>query len=415
MGSFNNVVRRNYYSGLTYANLANGSNAGSLGGIARGLTYECNFNSDTNKFDIAAVGSIRSKQGVEANNNGIVTYSAAGNYFSYGDGVAIQSSGAIEYFYSPDNFGEEPLTISGPVSTTEAPGNNCEQVFCYPDCSTQSATAPAILQAKQEYYSHESAYSALIQQATSPSRDVTAADHIRQMDEQVQKVLEAFQRDTADYQPDSINYWIAKLRTPEADLWRATIYASKDNMAQAQQILAASTGAYSLTVEKQAHVSEYTNLLMWLTNNDVWSADSLSANMSVALWADAQSDNPHVRLLTRNLLTRHGAHFPPEYVFPKDEAGNRNNERTYLEAGKTVKVRPNPARENATFELNLSRNLPADLQIFDANSRLIANFASVSTSASVIWNTRSIVSGLYYYRIVSSGAVIASGKIFVNH
>ncbi len=418
MGSFNNVVRRNYYSTLTYANLANGSNAGNIGGIPRGLTYECNFNSDINKFDIAAVGSIRSKQGVEVPSplpGGLPSYSAAGNYFSYGDGVDIQSSGAIEYFYNPDNFGEEPLAISGPVSTTEAPGNNCEQIYCDPECSIQSATAPAILQAKQQYYTHESAYTALLQHTASPSRDMAAAYHIRQMDERAQKVLAAFERDTANHQPDSVNHWIAQLRTPEADLWRATIYASKGDLPQAQQVLATSIGTYALTMEEQAHFSGYANLLAWLTNNNVWSADSLSANVSAVLWVQVQSDNPHTRLLARNLLIRHGAHFPPQYVFPAEEAGDRSQDRMFVTTTKTVTVRPNPVRENATFELSLSEGLRADLHIFDTNGRVTATFASVSAGASVIWETRSVISGLYYYRVISSGAVIASGKIFVNH
>lgn len=210
-------------------------------------------------------------------------------------------------------------------------------------------------------------------------------------------------------------HWVAQLRTPEADLWRATILASEGNLAQAQQILAASTGIYSLTLEAQAHFSGYANFLTWLTNNGVWSADSLTSNVSSALWADAQSENSHVRLLARNLLTRHGAHFPPEYVFPAEEAGDRSQSRVFAATGKTVTVRPNPARESATFELNLPKGLPADLHIFDANGRLTATFASINAGASVVWNTHSVMAGLYYYRVVSSGEVIASGKVFVNH
>lgn len=387
-----------------------------MGSIPRGLTYECNFNSDINKYDIAAVGSIRSKQGVESTNpDGSKTYAAAGNYFSYGDGVDIQSSGFIEYYYNPDNFGEEPLTIQGNVIPTTAPGNNCEQVYYYPDCSTQSATAPAILPAKQEYYGHESACFSLIEQAAAPDSDPAVAYHLRRMDEKAQKVLAAFQRDTTNYQPDSIRHWISKLRTPEAALWLATIHASEGNLSQAQRVLSSAVGTHQLNLVEQAHFSAYANLLVWLSNNNVWLSDSLVENISSDLWADAQSENPHFRLLTRNLLTRQGAHFPPEYVFPTEGLGDRGSEGASLSTSKSVTVRPNPARETAIFELNLSKDAPtAELHIFDTNGRLVAGFTSVG-SGSIAWDTRSAVSGLYYYRLFTDGKVIATGKIFVNH
>ncbi len=50
----------------------------------------------------------------------------------------------------------------------------------------------------------------------------------------------------------------------------------------------------------------------------------------------------------------------------------------------------------------------------DVNGRFIATFA-LTASGSVVWDTRSVVSGLYYYRLTSSGGGFAAGKILVSH
>jgi hypothetical protein len=86
-----------------------------------------------------------------------------------------------------------------------------------------------------------------------------------------------------------------------------------------------------------------------------------------------------------------------------------------LSSGGEIKAYPNPAGERAAFEVRLPPGMSAaDLHIFDVNGRFIATFA-LTASGSVVWDTRSVISGVYYYRLTSSGGVSAAGKILVSH
>ncbi len=414
----NNAIRRNTYSGMQYANLANGNNAANAGSLPRGLTYECNYHYDIRKYDISvATGAVKSKQGLEIDPGfGLqLEYNAAGNYFSYGDGFDIGNNGSpFEYFYNPDNLGEEPLAIQGPINKSEAPENNCDPIYCDPDCY-QSAVAPATMQAKEEYFKNETAYQALLEETiASPDREIRLALHLRRMDENAQRVLAAFWRDTLQHQKDSILLWTSRLRTPEADLWQATRLAAESNPVAAQQVLASATVRYQLTPTEQSRFSEYAALLLWLSNNNIWSADSLTGNISSVLLTDAQSENPYVRMLTRNILTLYGEDFPPLYSFPAEESEERGNGYA-IEQSNLITVRPNPAKELAIFEINTSENISGVLHIFDRDGRLIAAFSAFSSKTPITWHTQSGDSGFYYYRFISSGTIFASGRLFVNN
>lgn len=76
-----------------------------------------------------------------------------------------------------------------------------------------------------------------------------------------------------------------------------------------------------------------------------------------------------------------------------------------------VQVMPNPAHGITTFQLEQAEIHKGALQIFSRDGKLVDQRGFSGTQ--VKWNTREIPAGLYFYRLVGEGQILASGKIVV--
>ncbi len=83
----------------------------------------------------------------------------------------------------------------------------------------------------------------------------------------------------------------------------------------------------------------------------------------------------------------------------------------------SLKSYPNPFSHNTTIEYHLEQSATTSLMIYDAQGRVVAillqNQAQDKGVQQVEWQPNArLVSGLYFYSVVSKGAIIGAGKLF---
>lgn len=102
-----------------------------------------------------------------------------------------------------------------------------------------------------------------------------------------------------------------------------------------------------------------------------------------------------------------------------DTSGYKSSSNFNYEAfGKTFgpdfEVKPNPACEWTTFNYSLpTNNLDGIIKISDVNGRIIETFVVSGTQGQMVWDTRKINNGVYFYTFEVNG-LSKSGKIVIS-
>ena len=90
---------------------------------------------------------------------------------------------------------------------------------------------------------------------------------------------------------------------------------------------------------------------------------------------------------------------------------------TEVTASLKHKVYPNPVIEEAIFEFELDNPCDVRITTFDNTGRNVAEVVNASQTKGVhkvIWNTRGLPSGMYFYRVDVSGQQLpVTGKIVI--
>jgi hypothetical protein len=415
-GIANKTIRRNNFYGLTIGNLSNQQNASQLpqDGI-RGLCYDCNKNFDVLEKDFSVPnGRIRARQGLEIDNQGQITYNAAGNRFSY-TGIDFSNLGApIQYFYNPFGQNEEPLTIEGSVFKIPAPPNTCPVTYCEPPCRTREEIALV----KSDFYQQKGAYlAAQSSYATNPTEELARQMAYRQraMDEDAYLVVVHELYDTLGFHADTLRTWIGNMGSLEGDLWLAGERLASGNAPAALSLLNAAIGKYQLAGDGQMDIGNYQAILGLLDGKPFYELDAATLqSVRGYLGADGYAEG-----WAKSILTLYGGHFPAEYV----KGGGGIEERS-LEGGgppdmarqpEWVRASPNPARDFVNFSISLPGEVKeASIRIFDVNGRLVQAQHGLTSTVTFTWNTAGNPAGVYFYHLAADGKVLKSGKIILS-
>lgn len=415
-GIANKTIRRNNFYGLTIGNLSNQQNASQLpqDGI-RGLYYDCNKNFDVLDKDFSVPnGRIKARQGLEIDNQGQITYNAAGNRFSY-TGIDFSNLGApIQYFYNPFGQNEEPLTIEGSVFKIPAPPNTCPVTYCEPPCRTREEIALV----KSDFYQQKGAYlAAQSSYATNPTEELARQMAYRQraMDEDAYLVVVHELYDTLGFHADTLRTWIGNMGSLEGDLWLAGERLASGNAPAALSLLNAAIGKYQLAGDGQMDIGNYQAILGLLDGKPFYELDAATLqSVRGYLGADGYAEG-----WAKSILTLYGGHFPAEYV----KGGGGIEERS-LEGGgppdmarqpEWVRASPNPARDFVNFSISLPGEVKeASIRIFDVNGRLVQAQHGLTSTVTFTWNTAGNPAGVYFYHLAADGKVLKSGKIILS-
>lgn len=426
LGRFNNVVRRNEYTGVDYSNFALGENAANGDTPPRGLNYLCNENSGIEIGDFYAANSfggqntgnvsIRKAQGIELTNpeTGDIFYGASGNKFSYSSGFDFYNEGdVLDYYYYPLNNNETPMTISG-VDEEIGTEYTCPQDYCEPPCRTDTELA----EGKDNYYSRKSerqATSAEYEQAILNGDSATAlvkekqmANYRREMDDEAFMVVLHLVTDTVNINMDSLQVWATNLDLFSMDMFLSLQHQSGGDIVAAQAKLNEASRRTDLTPRERQTLREMPDLLTIVRGKR---PSDLSKNDLSSLEKLAQDDYSFVGNISRNLLTLHGYYFIPTFDLPI--AKERTEENNFLNTrnGKLF-IYPNPANSHLTFSVPQS-NENYSVEIMNISGILLKKFNMVSGETKVI-STNNLSVGLQFYRVTSSSGNISTGKIFIQ-
>lgn len=433
LGRFNNVVRRNLYGGLVYGNVANGQNA-DFAPPPRGLHYICNINLGVTDFDFLIADTpapsdiIRRAQGLVVSTDPL-DYAPAGNRFSYAPGLTgsdFTNAGGltIEYYFDPMGANEEPMDISSafePIpSFTE---NDCAINYCAPPCKS-----PEEIELEKElYHEKKGEYQTALEEydeAVSSGDPELAAEkaaeagyYRRKMDEHAYMVTAHLLYDTLQFDQDSLYAWIGNLDSYEADLWLAGEYLAKGETARAFLVLDNAPSRFSLTEEETDDLNDIRDIFTILAEEAV---HKLEADAIEDLEAIAETAGIYAPAKAQNILALHGRHYPPVYYLEGEEAGFRSQHSqletiALAESLKTLAARPNPAKDFVAFTWDVaSTETFADLSVFNPNGVLVWQARLSNAEPNAVWNTQSLPSGLYFYRLSPVDGSPESGKIIIQ-
>jgi len=407
-GAANKTIRRNTFTDLLFANVANQTNASFIPTEVRGLYYDCNqvFGSTSDDFTVPD-GIIRTRQGIELQTGG---YLAAGNRFAYTASDFANSGPQITYLYNPLGQNQEPIAISGVIKVSADP-NPCDINYCAPPCRTNTQLDDV----KRDYYVKQSAHSVLksdYQHAPTDVKLATLSYYQRVMDENAYMVALHEMYDTVSFSADTLRKWVGNLNSIEGDLWLAGEYVAANNAAAALALLNLAPSKYGLPLDVQTDLNNYEAIINLLDGKPLYALDSVTQQ---SLHSYLNSGG-YAESWAESILTLYGGFFPPEYVTvnaakpAKTTTENIPNAQVQL-----ISVQPNPARDVVRFVFAMPESSPSvSIQVFDLNGKAVFQKDGLPTSGTYVWDTASHPSGIYFYHFLAEGAIQKSGKLVLN-
>jgi len=420
-GTFNNVVRKNRYTGISHGNVANDNNAVNFVNPPRGLNYLCNENTNVGTHDFLVTnGAIRSRQGIEVAviNPGQPTtyvYDAAGNRFSYFPGTTQSdfknAGGGLNYYYDPNKPNQEPWDISAGITKVSVLNpNDCISNYCKPPCKTEAE----LEQIKGEYYTDRSIWQGLnADYALAPTSQKAEGIAFRQnrMDVAAYMIVLHELQDTLGFSLDTLRTWVGNMLSLESDLWLASDYVRTGETSLAASLLNAASAKYQLDSEAQNAVNEFKSVLDLLSGKPIYALDETTRN-ELATFASSEG---YAGGLAQNTLSWYGTHYPPAYtIYTAEERGYNSLLSSTSNQGRSVIVIPNPSSGPVTLRFalpNVAQNV--SLRVSDVNGRLVRAFDALTTNGEAQMTFTS--PGMYFYQLMADGRLVESGKIVIQH
>lgn len=426
LGTFNNTIRRNNFTGIKVANQAGGVNGDSGEDLPRGLYFECNGNTNTSAHDFlicdydGTTDRIKKSQGLPTGDQSD-PYDAAGNTFAY-TGTPVDrdfsnKGGEVDYFYSNQN-NENPISISG-ITKFEAPINDCP-IF---DFSFLFANYQEEIQKKQNYYNNRSAFenTKLAYETALNSGNIVLADqkraegdyYQREMDKSAFKVLQNIFYDTINYSRDSMRLWLANLNTYGTEMTLALDYFDDGNETMAFATLDEAPMKLDLSPEQISDLGEVNNLFNLLASN---SPRYLAKEETLTLETIAEGAGEYAPGLAGSILQLAGKLRRPRLCGVEGEIGFGSLEANLNVFGKEPKITvyPNPIRNEVFFKLSNAIEQSRIIKIFNLNGRLIDQLEVLSFEKEASWEVNSLSNGIYFYQLEQKMMSTIQGKIVVQ-
>ncbi|GAB4494228.1 MAG: hypothetical protein OHK0019_20020 [Saprospiraceae bacterium] len=418
-GTANRLIRRNSYTRLTYNNVAWGTNGTVNQFIPRGLLYECNSNSNTVENDFTVDGIIRFAQGKPLSPTG--PFLAAGNTFATSANYHWSVTGSIIRYYYDDQVSDEtpdPNKITVTVDLQDADPNTCEVLV--PEESNPESL-PDVEDTKAQYHLHKGPYLtakaeydaavAASNQTVAAAKGQKVAYHRLEMDLAAAKVLHWLMLDTLQDGRDSVRAWMLNLDSYEADLTLAKDYLATGENTLALGVLDAAAAKHDLNTAQTADLAEIREIFVMVIAQAgaLHTATQMDRLEEIA----GHTENGYAYAIARSILTQYGKHYPPYLDLPVGERKTKGNSETQPE-NKIISVYPNPADDQMVFNWP-STQTQGRLLITNVSGKPILSIELQPEQTSMIWNTSSIVSGVYFYHFQQGAAPAQSGKAIIRH
>ncbi|MBV6438869.1 MAG: hypothetical protein EPGJADBJ_00497 [Saprospiraceae bacterium] len=418
-----NVLRRNNYIGIKYANVADLTNGyiDPSFNISYGLHYLCNTNTDITETDflVNASSNIRRDQGLEQMVFPPI-YRAAGNKFSQTAAVNLRviSLPGIKYYKNPANPLENPLIYGGYIQFIDADPNDCPENYCAPPCRTEpqlQALKTTYFSKKGQYETAKTAYNAAVaagNQALADEKSHEMAALRYTMDTAAFMVTLHLLYDTLTFNRDTLRVWYSRMNTPAAQFQLARDYLANGMTTEAASTLSQSAQLFGLNSEDATDHTNLTNIVNLIGTQSVYNLNSQTLS---ALNSYTSGDGLEAAVFAQNIKAMYGEYFPPRYQLP--EGGERGDigEETKSDSHLALVVSPNPASGFVNFALKGADNEQgvAHMTVVDNYGRTVWQHHLPAGEQQFTW-VANVPSGVYVYRLTfGDKAPILTGKIVI--
>ena len=423
LGTFNNTIRKNNYTGISIGNLSNGAN-----GLwpQTGLYFECNNNFNVEEKDFFVPDGFLKRD----HRTGIIgqpnTYSSAGNKFSNQatDFSAFlnqnnPTQNVVRYFYNSSvGLNQEPLVLEGDVVkfiTTVA--NYCPSIVCDPPCEGEEELG----QLQSDYFNSKIIYDSLYSEFNSNPTELIEGQleyYKLSMDKSTFSIVLHEMYDSTTFSPDSLQTWIFNMNTLESALWLSKLKV-QTNLLEAEQIINSTIILYNLDQNQQNDLNNFKSILGIVHGKEVFNL-SQGAIDSIS---NLSGNGLHSSGFGINILTANDYYFPPDYVVggvsqsinSLDSNKDVNSYEPLNDFRGFVQVYPNPSSGTVLFKFDeLNTRRLGTLSIFDMLGRQVAFFTNIHSPSIVKWDANNATKGVFYYQIVFDEKVKKIGKIVLK-
>jgi len=441
IGTYNNIINKNNFNQLTYANIASGDNSSPVNNkdYSTGLLYLCNMHEE-NLFDIALVEAEqgvslinRRQRRIVGINNNIINAEATGNSFSNStsetENLFNFHSLDHQYYYNPINPEEIPVNFDPSWTLINSnPNSACSECLCEPPCNIividpdfpggtggNSASLSVLdnfndlknlwnqiannnIPYPNNLYDIESSFS---------NSDIEKFSAIQQLMHPLITIgLQENFSDEAVFNHNNFYWWLSQINTYEGDIMLALEYASDKNFNQCEILLNTIVDKwdldYSDTQDFLSIVDIY-NIIKY----DGWS--NLSQNNIDNLMEIYNLNFGYSSEWASMILNANGIKNPISYNLPiRSDRKLTDN----LGAENRFDIHPNPATSFFKLSFNDDQLQQITLTISDLKgntmlTKIIENNVIIGVSELPI--------GVYIYTIENSlGVILQSERIVIT-
>jgi hypothetical protein len=424
LGTFNNIIRRNAFNGLDYANIAVGENA-TNNPTVQGLNYDCNYHVNTVNYDFSvpdatftAIDNIRSEQGLSINPT---AYNAAGNVFSHSvnnstSDFLYQGQGAVNYHYL-NNTPETPLYYSG-ITPLISQENECPVTYCEPPCRSEEQ----LMALKNEFYENKAEMAEKNSDLSSPATETNTAvlqaeiSQLRNSLDQVGHIiLLHILHDTLGLNKDSLKVWLSELDRPESAtmLTKNMIYEADYEQALSQ--LNNTSETFQLS-ENQAEQTSEVNEIMSIVMDDLEQGNDLQhlpATSLEILKEIALTDGTDAAYLAKSILRYYDLDFDLDFYLPQPNPEMTEDRSSEILVANTsensiLTIYPNPANDEIHFTINKPDLCSTEMIITNAIGKVIKEVNLSGSEATVIFSHSNWPPGVYFCHLVCKETMIVN-------
>lgn len=412
-----NLVRLNFYNGIHFGNVSNGTNGI---GLFQGLLYECNTNSDISEHDFdVPTGSIRYHQGRATSTAN--EFRSAGNRFSHqppiGDFSDFNVLNFTQYHYRDVVFGGNVNEFPEDASPALSPNGfgvsaDCSANYCDPPCPESGRSESQI---KTDFQQNTVALNQLRASASNPP--TTPQQYLLDyytglLQRDANTIVSLRLRDTLDFSTDSLLAWIANINTLVADVWLATEHWALGDEAGATQALNHALLRDGITQAEIDDIGDLADIFELLGDT---CCQNLSEHTLEVLETHSGAEGM-ASGLARAILSQNGRVFTPTYIISEDLERTAEKLGTASADTRMVQVLPSPSDAFVQFkwaELPCSQgNL---LTIHDFSGRLVGEQSGLPSTGDFHFPTGHLPSGVYAFRLLCDAKTAVSGKFVVLH
>jgi hypothetical protein len=420
IGSNLNVVYRNEFRGLDFANLAEGTNGTVFNPNApqaqqQGLFYECNTLSNNIEFDIQGVNfaqpiTLKPQQGRLSANG----FTPAGNCFSnpifHAKNQFFFEDDALRVVYhhagNATNCIAEPTEIFG-VSNVKSTNLNLCPTSPPTIGGEPNANPPqGITWTPENTIANRAAFFDAFGLRQKSVDDQSKSYYTALVHETARK---GYLSAMAENEPfDSVLLWLTRMETATSLVIKAQLEYENGLTDAALSTLASISEQFELSVSQHADIQQIPTV--WELQRAL---NSENQEVITALSTIAENEGTQSSALARNTLAGFGVHFAP--ILQIQPTVGERNESSFRQMYpiSLMRILPNPARDLVLIELPICNSTGCRIRLFNSLGQLFGDYEIANGATQFVLSVAQLQAGLYRAVYTQDGQLIETQSFTV--